>query len=69
MVECLLVSLTEAYYYKISNEESKYMVNKVPSTALLYKLLMQKVIIDTREYYIQIQDIVKQFINLYGNGK
>ena len=48
MVECLLASLTEACFYKISNEESKYMVKKVPSAALLYKLLMQKAIIDTR---------------------
>jgi len=48
MVECLLASLTEACFYKISNEESKYMMNKVPSAALLYKLLMQKAIIDTR---------------------
>ena len=47
MVECLLASLTEVCFYKISNEESKYMVNKVPSAALLYKLLMQKAIIDT----------------------
>ena len=48
MVECLLASLTEAYFYKIINEESKYMVKKVSSAALLYKILMQKAIIDTQ---------------------
>ena len=48
MVECLLASLTEACFYKINNEESKYMVKKVLSLALLYKLVMQKVIIDRR---------------------
>ena len=49
MVECLLASLTKTCFYKIrKNEESKYMVKKVPSTAPLYKILMQKAIIDTR---------------------
>ena len=53
MVECLLASLTEGCFLKISNEESKYTVVlptgvKVKSAALLYKLLMQKAIVDTR---------------------
>ena len=48
MVECLLSSLTEPCFYKISNEEKKYTHANEPSAALLHKLLMQKAIIDTR---------------------
>jgi len=46
--------LSEGFFLKISNEEKKYTVEllqskvKVKSAALLYKLLIQKAIVDTR---------------------
>ena len=42
MVECMLASIDEAYFYKISNEHEKYTVQYVKVASLLYKLLMAK---------------------------
>ena len=44
MVECMLASIDEAYFYKISNEHEKYTVQYVKVASLLYKLLMAKTI-------------------------
>ena len=48
MVECLQASITEGFFYKISNEEPKYTINNTKSVVLIFKLLMSKAIIDTR---------------------
>ena len=42
MVECMLASIDEAYFYKISNEHENYTVQYVKVASLLYKLLMAK---------------------------
>ena len=71
MVECLLASLTEGCFLKISNEESKYTVVlstgvKVKSAALLYKLLMQKAIVDTRATTYQFRSSLDNLENYMG---
>ena len=48
MMQCLLASLTDKYFNKIYNDHKSYMENDVESVALLFKLLMQKSIVDTR---------------------
>ena len=48
MIECMLASIDEACFYKISNEHEKYTVQDVKVASLLYKLLMAKAIVDTR---------------------
>ena len=47
MVECMLASIDEACFYKISNEHDKYTLTGVKVASLLYKLLMAKAIVDT----------------------
>lgn len=66
IVNYLFASLTEAYFYKINNKESKYMIHKVPSTALLYKIVMRKVIIDVRvtTYKFKINYFITKSKNL-----
>ena len=48
MVECMLAFIDEACFYKISNEHDKYSVRDVKVVSILYKLLMEKAIVDTR---------------------
>ena len=48
MVECMLVSIDEACFYKISNEHETYTVQDMKMVSLLYKLLMEKAIVGTR---------------------
>ena len=62
MVGFLLAWFTETYFYKISNEEGRYIVLKVPSAALLYTFLIQKVINDKIA-------ATEQFVYLHGPGK
>ena len=66
MVECLLASLTEGCFLKISNEEAKYTEKTVTSAALLYKLLMKKVIVDTRATTYQFRSSLDNFENIMG---
>ena len=47
MLECLLNSITESCFYKISNEDSVYTITDgEKSTILLFKLLMSKAQVD-----------------------
>ena len=55
MVECMLASIDEACFYKISNEHEKYSVKDVEVASLLYKLLMAKAIIDTKAITYQFR--------------
>ena len=48
MVECMLASITESCFYKISNEDRKYKVKYIKVASLLFKLLLVKVIVDIR---------------------
>ena len=48
MVECMMVSITEACFYTIFNEDAKYKQKGVKVASLLFKLLMAKAIVDTR---------------------
>jgi len=48
MVECHQTFITEGCFYKISNEDPKYTIYGTKSAVFLFKLLMTKVIIDTR---------------------
>ena len=66
MVEYLLVSLTEGYFLKISNEEAKYTEDYVKSSALLYKLLTKKAIVDTRATTSQFCSSLDNFQNYMG---
>ena len=66
MVECLMVSLTEGCLLKISNEEAKYTEYYVKSSALLYKLLMKKAIVDTRATTFQFCSSLDNFENYMG---
>ena len=66
MVECLLASLTEGCFLKISNEEAKYTEKTVKSAALLYKLLMKKVIVDTRATTYQFRSSLDNLENYMG---
>ena len=71
MVECLLASLTEGCFLKISNEKNKYTIElptkaKVKSAALLYKLLIQKAIVDTRATTYQFRSSLDNLENYMG---
>ena len=48
LFQCLTNSMTEAAHLKIVVESSKYMDDDTPVGELLFKLMMQKAIIDTR---------------------
>ena len=56
MVECMLASIDEACFYKISNEQDKYTITGVKVASLLYKLLMAKAIVDTRATTYQFRN-------------
>ena len=56
MVECILASIDEAYFYKISNEHDKYTIKEVKVASLLCKLLMAKVIVDVRVITYQFRN-------------
>ena len=55
MMECMMASITEACFYKISNEDSKYKQKGVKVASLLFKLLMAKAIVDTRATTYQLR--------------
>jgi len=55
MVECMMASITEACFYKISNEDAKYKQKGVKVASLLFKLLMAKAIVDTRATTYQLR--------------
>ena len=56
MVECMLASIDEACFYKITNERKKCTVKDVKIASLLYKLLMTKAIVDTRAITYQFRN-------------
>lgn len=62
MIGFLLAWFMETYFYKISNEERRYIVLKVPSAVLLYTFLIQKVINNKRA-------ATEQFVYLHGPRK
>ena len=55
MVECMMTSITESCFYKISNEDGKYKQKGVKVASLLFKLLMAKAIVDTRATTYQLR--------------
>ena len=48
MLECILGSIAEVCFHKIVNEDVKYTLQGSKSTALIYKLLIYKAIVDSR---------------------
>lgn len=54
MIQCLFVSLADKRFNKISYAHRSYMENNVESATLLFKLLMQKSMINTRARTYQL---------------
>ena len=54
MMHCLLASLTEQYFNKISNDHKTYTEDDVELAALLFKLLMRTSIVVTRARIYQL---------------
>ena len=67
MVECIMSSITEKYFYKIFNEDESYTVEKTKIASLLYKLLMSKAIVDIRATNYQIKHNLANLENYMGN--
>ena len=67
MIKNLVVSLTQVCFLKYSNEEGKYTVNNVKSSVLIFKLLKQRAIVDTRETTYQFRLSLKNLENHIGN--
>ena len=55
MIEYMLASITESWFYKIFNEDGKYKVKEVKVAFLLFKLLMVKAKVDTRATTYQLR--------------
>ena len=67
MVECIMSSITEECFYKISNEDEAYTVDDTKIATLLYKLLMSKAIVDTRATNYQIKHNLANLENYMTN--
>ena len=68
MLECLLDSITESCFYKISNEDSAYTITDGEKSALLlFKLLMSKAQVDTVATNYQFKTRLANLENYMGN--
>ena len=66
MMQCLLASLTEKCFGKISNDHKSYTIDGVESASLLFKLLMSTSIVDTRARTYQLCTSLDNLDNYMG---
>ena len=56
MAECLMASITDTCFYKISNEEDQYTSSRCKVASKLYKLIPSKAVVDTTATTYQLRE-------------
>jgi len=56
MAECLMASITDTCFYKISNEEEQYTSSGCKIASKLYKLILSKSVVDTTATTYQLRE-------------
>ena len=71
MTECLMASITDTCFYKISNEADQYTSSGYKVTFMLYKLILSKAVVDTIATTYQLREslaTLEEYMNLVNSN-